>query len=90
MDELYYIYGMGEDKRKEAKVFTETEARKIKGLVICGASFHLKAHVYGLLSCKPEDYEHWTQYASANGGRIIEWEDGKLRAPNGRVIATRD
>lgn len=89
-DKLYYIYNMRSDKRKAARVFTETEAKKLKGQVeLCGAAFHLKAHIYGLLYCKPEDREHWTEYAKNNTGIPISWQDGKLRAPNGKIIAMK-
>ena len=91
MPTLYYIYKMGSKRRQDARVFTATEAKKLKDqLELCGATFHLKAGVYGLLYCKPEDRSHWEEYAKRNAAKIIEWEDGKLRAPNGKTIALRD
>ena len=88
MSELYYIYKMSSNRRADAKVFTETEAKKLKGqVVLCGATFHLRAGVYGLLFCKPADYPHWERYAKNNGGKIIEWEGTNLYAPNGKIIA---
>ena len=90
MSELYYIYKMGEDRRRDARVITETEASKLKGqVVLCGATYHLKAGVYGLLFCKPEDYPHWEAYAKKNSAKIVEWENGELLAPNGRLIADK-
>ncbi len=93
--ELWYVYGMGSDKRKLAKVFTETEAKKLKGQVVhCGATFYVKAGHYGLLYCKPDDYAHWEKWAKAHSGKIIEWETYKERSylysPNRKQIAFRD
>lgn len=93
--ELYYVFGMGSEKRKAAKVITETEKKKLKvQAVLCGATFYLKAHVYGLLYCKPEDYAHWEAWAKKNSGKIIEWENYKstdyLYSPNRKEIARRE
>lgn len=89
--ELYYIYKMNSKKRQEVRVFTATEAKKLKGQVeLCGATFHLKAGVYGLLYCKMEDRSHWTEYAKRNAAKTIEWQKDELRAPNGKIIAKRD
>lgn len=95
--ELYYVFAMGSEKRKAAKVFTETESKKLKNQVVCcGATYYLKARCYGLIYCKPADYEHWMEWAKKRGGRIIEWEHYKrddgvtcsyLYSPNRKQIA---
>jgi hypothetical protein len=100
IQELWYIYGMGSDKRKAAKVYTETEAKKLKDQVVqCGATFYVKSGHYGLLYCKPNDYAHWETWAKAHGGKIIEWDnytrdDGViasyLYSPNHKQIAYRE
>lgn len=82
---LYYVYGMSPEKRYEAKVIRRQEALKLdRSTLLCGGTFYLGR--YGLLYCLPENHTHWEAWAKGHGGKSIQWEDGILRAPNGKVI----